>query len=81
MKSLRALRNLKMGDKTVILGAGIASITAGYKLENQAVIYEATERFGGLCDNFTVDGFRFDYAVHLSFTKNEKARRGFHLYL
>ncbi len=31
---------LKMSDITVILGAGIV---AGYKLGNQAVIYEAAE--------------------------------------
>jgi len=66
-----------MGDKTVILGAGIAGIAAGYKLGNQAVIYEATCRFGGLCDNFIVDGFRFDYAVHLSFTKDKIVRSVF----
>jgi uncharacterized protein with NAD-binding domain and iron-sulfur cluster len=35
--------SLKMSDKTVILRAGIAGIAAGYKLGNQAMIYEATE--------------------------------------
>ena len=61
-----------MGNNTVILGTGIAGIAAGYKLGNQAVIYEARNRFGGLCDNFTVNGYRFDYAVHLSFAKDER---------
>lgn len=58
----------------VILGAGIAGIAAGYKLGNNAVIYEARDRFGGLIDNFTIDGFRFDHAIHLSFAKDEFVR-------
>lgn len=66
-----------MDNEIVILGAGIAGIAAGYKLGKQAVIYEARERFGGLCDNFTIGGFRFDYAVHLSFAKDERVRSVF----
>lgn len=61
----------------VILGAGIAGISAAYhadKLGQKAVIYEAKNRNGGLLDNFTVNGFRFDQAVHLSFTKNKYVR-------
>lgn len=58
----------------VILGAGISGISAAYHLGlkgKKAVIFEKRDRWGGLCDNFKVDGFRFDHAVHLSFTKNE----------
>lgn len=58
----------------VILGAGIAGIGAAYKLGNSAVIYEKRKRYGGLLDNFSVNGFRFDHAVHLSFA-NEKIVR------
>lgn len=61
-----------MGNNTVILRAGIAGLAAGYKLGNQAVIYKARNRFGGLCNNFTVNGYRFNYAVHLSFAKDER---------
>ena len=35
--------SLKMSDKTMILGTGIVEIAEGYKLGNQAVIYEAPE--------------------------------------
>ena len=58
-----------------ILGAGISGISTGYHLGLKGiehVVYEKNERWGGLCDNFTIgDGFRFDYFVHLSFTKSE----------
>lgn len=64
-------------DKVVVLGGGIAGIGAGYKYGSQAVIYEARSRYGGLCDNFMVGDFRFDYAVHLSFAKDELVRSVF----
>ena len=56
---------------TVILGSGIAGISAGYHLEKtgeKVVIYEKDDDWGGLCGNFTIDGFRFDKFVHFTFT-------------
>lgn len=56
---------------TVILGSGIAGISAGYHLEKsgeKVVIYEKNNDWGGLCGNFTIDGFRFDKFVHFTFT-------------
>ena len=66
-----------MQEKVVILGAGSAGIGAGYRFGKAAEIYEARERYGGLCDNFTVQGFRFDTAVHLSFAHEELVRTVF----
>ena len=56
---------------TVILGSGIAGISAGYHLKKEnhsCVIYEKDNDWGGLCGNFTIDGFRFDKFVHFTFT-------------
>ncbi|KQY08689.1 MULTISPECIES: protoporphyrinogen/coproporphyrinogen oxidase [Massilia] len=61
----------------VILGAGIAGLGAALRareLNRQAVVFEARDRAGGLLDNFTVDGFRFDHAVHLSFANEPEVR-------
>lgn len=58
----------------VILGAGIAGISAGYHLKQKgidSVIYEKDKDWGGLCGNFTIDGFRFDRFVHFSFATDE----------
>lgn len=58
----------------VILGAGIAGISAGYHLKQKgfdSVIYEKDSDWGGLCGNFTIDGFRFDRFVHFSFATDE----------
>jgi protoporphyrinogen oxidase len=61
----------------LILGGGVAGISAAWhtrKAGREAVIFEAKERWGGLLDNFTVDGFRFDNAVHFAFSSNESYR-------
>ena len=60
-----------------ILGAGVAGLGAAYKaneLGQRAIVFEARSTAGGLLDNFTIDGFRFDYGVHLSFATEELVR-------
>lgn len=64
-----------------VLGGGISGISAGYHLGLKGiehVVYEKNEGWGGLCDNFTIgDGFRFDYFVHLSFSKSDYVNKLF----
>jgi protoporphyrinogen oxidase len=64
----------------MILGGGIAGLGAALKAREQgrsAVIFEANSRVGGLLDNFEVEGFRFDNAVHLSFASESEVRKIF----
>jgi protoporphyrinogen oxidase len=64
----------------VVLGAGIAGLAAAYTARRRgrdAIVYEAAERAGGLLDNFVIDGFRFDTAVHLSFASEPEVREVF----
>lgn len=63
-------------DGKIILGAGVAGLGAWYA-DNNADIYEMDDQAGGLCGNIDVDGFHFDRAVHLSFTKNELVKELF----
>lgn len=59
----------------VILGAGIAGLGASYALHQRgekSVIFEKDDTYGGLCGNFTIDGFRFDRFVHFTFSQNEQ---------
>jgi protoporphyrinogen oxidase len=61
-------------NRVVVIGAGISGISAGYHLKEKgynATVYEKDEEWGGLCGNFTIDGFRFDKSVHLSFAASE----------
>ncbi|WP_455669287.1 protoporphyrinogen/coproporphyrinogen oxidase [Phocaeicola sp.] len=67
-------------SNNIILGAGIAGLGAGYRLrQNQqlAIILEKDDTYGGLCGNFTINGFRFDRFVHFSFAKDEDVNRLF----
>lgn len=62
-----------MSHKTIVLGAGISGISAAYHLGLKNIdttIYEKDSEWGGLCGNFSIDGFRFDKAVHLSFASD-----------
>lgn len=66
--------------EVAILGAGIAGLGAALKARElglQYEVFESRDRAGGLLDNFSVDGFRFDYAVHLSFATEKKVREIF----
>ena len=59
----------------LILGAGIAGLGAAQAVRqhgDRAVILERDATYGGLCGNFTIQGFRFDRFVHFSFTGNER---------
>lgn len=63
-----------MMEKVVVLGGGIAGISATYHAKKKGInvtCYEKLDVIGGLVGNFTIQGFRFDNAVHLSFTSNE----------
>lgn len=63
--------------KLIILGAGIAGISACYHANQKgfkAQCFEANDHVGGLVANFSINGFRFDNAVHLSFTKSDDVR-------
>ena len=55
----------------LILGAGISGLGASYALKGRgekSVILEKDNTYGGLCGNITINGFRFDRFVHLSFS-------------
>lgn len=62
-------------SNNVILGAGIAGISAACHLKQKgenSVIFEKDNDWGGLCGFFEIDGFRFDRFVHFTFAKDEK---------
>ncbi len=66
--------------QNLVLGAGIAGIAAAWSVERRgraATVFEASARAGGLLDNFTIEGFRFDTAVHLSFAADPRVREVF----
>ena len=59
--------------KTVIIGAGLAGLSAGYhaRLKNlDFELYEAEANVGGCCRTIERDGFHFDYSGHLLHLKD-----------
>jgi protoporphyrinogen oxidase len=59
--------------KNIILGAGIAGIAASHELNKHninSIILEKNNNWGGLLDNFSISGFRFDKFIHLSFASD-----------
>lgn len=64
----------------LILGGGIAGISASFHANRNGIentVLEASPAPGGLTANFNVDGFRFDNAIHMSFTKDNYVRQIF----
>tara|TARA_B100001057_G_scaffold480635_1_gene553690 strand:- start:6089 stop:7390 length:1302 start_codon:yes stop_codon:yes gene_type:complete len=64
----------------IIIGGGIAGISAGYHLQKRKInniIFESKSNPGGHIGNFTIQGFRFDNAIHVSFTNNDYVRKIF----
>lgn len=65
------------GAPVVIIGAGLAGLTAGRTLRDAGMDYliiEAEDRPGGLCRSETVDGFTFDYTGHLLHLRDGESR-------
>ena len=60
----------------IIIGTGISAIGA-YYADGDVVLYEKSDKAGGLCGGFDISGYHFDQAVHLSFTTNGFVRKLF----
>jgi protoporphyrinogen oxidase len=58
--------------KVVVIGGGLAGVSAAYHLlEYDPVLFERESSIGGLCRSFTQDGFTFDCTGHLIHLKND----------
>src|SRR5215467_12963705 len=65
-------RHALMKKKVVILGGGLAGVSAAYHLvEQDPLLFEKDSAIGGLCRSFTQDGFTFDCTGHLIHLKNQ----------
>ena len=55
-----------MREQVVIIGGGLAGLSAAYHLaEHEPVVFEKESAIGGLCRSFSQDGFTFDCTGHL----------------
>ena len=61
--------------KFVILGAGLAGLSAAYHLEKDYLLFEKEKRVGGLCYSESHDGFLLDYCVHVLYNSDPAIRQ------
>lgn len=54
-----------------IIGAGLAGLSTAYHLGKDYMIFEKEPRIGGLCKSFLKQGYTFDCAPHIFFTRDE----------
>jgi len=62
-------------EKIVVVGAGVAGLTAGYLLSQKGyrvVVIEKEDRVGGLARSFYYDGFIFDIGPHRFHTEDKE---------
>ena len=67
-----------MGSETVILGGGLAGLTAGYALARagrRVQVLEGGRQVGGLARTLAHNGFRFDLGGHRFFTHEARVER------
>ena len=63
------------GNEIIILGGGLAGLSAGHVLTNAGCrvrVFERDHTVGGLSKTIIKDGFRFDLGGHRFFTRDEK---------
>jgi UDP-galactopyranose mutase len=58
----------------VIIGAGPTGLSAAYHLREDALLLDKNDKIGGTCRSEERDGFIFDYAGHIIFTRDPYAQ-------
>ena len=58
----------------IVLGAGLAGLSASYHLGHDCEVYEKNDYCGGHIYSHHINGFTWDEGPHVSFTKHEHVR-------
>lgn len=65
------MRSLSQSPTTIIIGAGPTGLSAAYHLGEDSLLIEQHDRVGGWCRSIEDNGFTFDYAGHIMFSKDQ----------
>ncbi len=63
-----------MSDNVIVLGAGLAGLSAAYHLDYECEVFEKEPHIGGHCRTKRVEGFNFDEGAHVFFGKDDCSR-------
>lgn len=64
-----------MPGDVIVLGAGLAGLSAAYHLGERAEVFEKSDYIGGHCRTKSVEGFNFDEGAHVFFGKDDLSQR------
>ena len=67
--------------RVAIIGAGPTGLSAAYHLGEDALLIEAANQIGGWCRSIEENGFTFDYAGHIMFSKDDYVHEMYKLLL
>lgn len=68
------MKNNNSNNPIVILGAGIAGLSAAYYLKHDYQIFEKDSRAGGLCKSVQIKGYTFDSMGHWLHFKDQNTK-------
>src|SRR5262249_5890786 len=63
-----------MSHGVIVLGAGLAGLSAAHHLGQGCEVFEKQEYIGGHCRSKLIEGFNFDEGAHVFFGKDECSR-------
>ena len=64
-----------MSNGVVVLGAGLAGLSAAHHLGGDCEVFEKQPYIGGHCHTRRIDGFNFDEGAHVFFGKDDCSRK------
>lgn len=64
-----------MSDSVIVLGAGLAGLSAAHHLGASCEVFEKQQYIGGHCHTRRVEGFNFDEGAHVFFGKDDCSRQ------
>ena len=70
-----------MEKRIVVIGAGPTGLSAAYHLGQDSLLIEQQAHIGGWCRSIEDNGFTFDYAGHIMFSKDEYVHQMYQLLL
>lgn len=68
---------MALNPQTIIVGSGPTGMSAAYHLDEDSLMLEREASVGGLNKSVYLNGFTFDYAGHIMFTRDEYAQAMF----